>query len=114
VIDFRSYVERNQEVVDFVRDVTPGHIDKYTGTLDYACARFNTILLKLSQHPLRANEHGNDVAECFNIIQSFYEYTKRLINGHWIFGPVFKLILHIKGTVQIPKIKILLDKVNNY
>jgi hypothetical protein len=113
-MDFRSYVERNQKVVDFVRDVTPGHIDKYTGTLDYACTRFNTILLKLSQHPLKADEHKNDVNDCFNIIQSFYEYTKRLINANWIFGPAFKLILHYKGKVHIPKIKILLDKVNNY
>ena len=47
-MDFRSYVERNQKVIDFVNDVTPGYIDKYTGTLDYACARFNSILLKLS------------------------------------------------------------------
>jgi len=114
MMDFRSYVERNQEVVDFVKDVTPGHIDKYTGTLDHACARFNTILLKLSQHPLKADAHSDDVEECFNIIQSFYMDTKRLINAHWIFGPVFKLILHYKGKVHIPKIKILLDKVNNY
>jgi len=113
-MDFRSYVERNQKVVDFVKDVTPGHIDKYTGTLDHACARFNTILLKLSQHPLKADEYSNDVNDCFNIIQSFYEYTKRLINAHWFFGPVFKLILHYQGKVHIPKIKILLDKVNNY
>jgi hypothetical protein len=113
-MDFRSYVERNQAVIDFVRDVTPGHIDKYTGTLDYACARFNTILLKLSQHPLKADEHSNDVEECFNIIQSFYVYTKRLIDTHWIFNPIFKIILHYKGTIQLPKIKIMLDKVNNY
>ena len=113
-MDFRSYVEKNQKVVDFVNDVTPGHIDKHTGTLDYACARFNTILLKLSQHPLKADEHSNDVEECFNIIQSFYEYTKRLINTHWIFDPIFRIILHYKGTIQLPKIKILLDKVNNY
>jgi hypothetical protein len=113
-MDFRSYVERNQKVIDFVRDVTPGHIDKYTGTLDYACARFNTILLKLSQHPLKADAHKNHVEECFDIIQSFHEYTKRLINAHWIFGPILKLILHYKGKVHIPKIKILLGKVNNY
>jgi hypothetical protein len=112
-MDFRSYVERNQAVVDFVKDVTPGHIDKYTGTLDYACARFNTILLKLSQHPLKADAHKNDVEECFDIIQSFYGYTKRLINAHWIFGPAFKLILHYKGKVHIPKIKRLLERINN-
>ena len=114
MIDLKDLVLRNAKVQQFVKDVTPGHIDKYTGTLDYACARFNTILLKLSQHPLKADAYKNDVEECFNIIQSFYKYTKRLINAHWIFGPVFKLILHYKGTIQLPKIKILLDKVNNY
>tara|TARA_B100000405_G_C16651775_1_gene398736 strand:- start:457 stop:798 length:342 start_codon:yes stop_codon:yes gene_type:complete len=113
-MDFRDYVKRNQAVVDFVKDVTPGHIDKYTGTLDYACARFNSILLKLSQHPLKADEHSSDVEECLNLIQSFYLYTKKLLNTHWIFHPVYKLILHYKGKVHIPKIKILLDKVNNY
>ena len=46
-MDFRKYVQRNQKVVDFVKDVTPGLHDKYTGTLDYACARYNTILLNL-------------------------------------------------------------------
>tara|TARA_X000000950_G_scaffold275749_1_gene362594 strand:+ start:820 stop:1158 length:339 start_codon:yes stop_codon:yes gene_type:complete len=111
-MDFRSYVERNQEVVDFVRDVTPGHIDKYTGTLDYACARFNTILLKLSQHPIKADEYRNDVEECFNIIQSFYFYTKKLANIHWIYKPILKFILHYKGLIQIPKIKILLNSVD--
>jgi hypothetical protein len=111
-MDFRSYVERNQEVVDFVKDVTPGHIDKYTGTLDYACARFNTILLKLSQHPLKADAHSDDVEECFDIIQSFYLYTKKLVNFYWIYKPIIKLVLHYKGLTQIPKIKILLDKVD--
>ena len=111
-MDFRSYVERNQKVIDFVNDVTPGHIDKYTGTLDYACARFNTILLKLSQHPLKADAHKNDVEECFDIIQSFYLYTKKLVNLYWIYKPIIKLVLHYKGLTQIPKIKILLDKVD--
>lgn len=112
-MDFRSYVERNQEVVDFVNDVTPGHIDKYTGTLDYACARFNTILIKLSQDPLKADRHRHDVEECFNIIQDFYKHTKRFIRTHFLIRPLIKLILHYKGKVQIPKIKFLLEKINN-
>ena len=112
-MDFRSYVERNQKVIDFVNDVTPGYIDKYTGTLDYACARFNSVLLKLSQDVLKADEHRNDVEECFNIIQSFYHYTVRLTNTHRLIQPLIKFILHYKGKVQIPKIKILLDKINN-
>ena len=111
-MDFRSYVERNQKVIDFVNDVTPGHIDKYTGTLDYACARFNSILLKLSQDALKADAHRGDVEECFNIIQNFHLYTERLVNLHWMYKPFIKLLLHYKGLTQIPKIKILLDKVD--
>jgi len=112
-MDFRSYVERNQEVIDFVNDVTPGYMDKYTGTLDYACARFNTILIKLSQDPLKADQHQHDVSEFFVIIQDFYKYTKRFSNTHPIIKPVIKLVLHYKGKIQIPKIKLLLEKVNN-
>jgi len=112
-MDFRSYVERNQKVIDFINDVTPGHIDKFTGTLDYACARFNTILIKLSQHPLKADQFRNDVDECFNIIQSFYAYTKRFTETSVLLKPFIKLILHYKGTVQVPKIRILMDKINN-
>jgi hypothetical protein len=113
VIDFRSYVERNQKIIDFVNDVTPGYIDKYTGTLDYACARFNSILLKLSQDVLKADEHRNDVEECFDIIQNFYLHTVRLTNTHRLIHPIIKFILHYKGKVQIPKIKLLLEKINN-
>jgi hypothetical protein len=113
VIDPRSYVERNQKVVDFVNDVTPGHIDKYTGTLDHACARFNTILLKLSQDPLKADQFKDDVDECFYIIQDFYRYSTLLVNTHPIFSPIIKLVLHYKGKFHIPKIKILLNKITN-
>jgi len=112
-MDFRSYVERNQKVIDFVNDVTPGHIDKYTGTLDYATARFNTILIKLSQDPLKADQYRNDVEECFNIIHDFYNYTKLFAYKSPIIKPFIKLLLHYKGMVQVPKIKFLLEKINN-
>ena len=44
-MDFNDYVKQNQEVIQFVKDAMPGSIDKYVGTLDYASARFNTILI---------------------------------------------------------------------
>ena len=111
-MDFRGYVERNQKVIDFVRDVTPGHIDKYVGTLDYACARFNTMLLKLSQDPLNADLHKHQVRQCFEIIQNFYKWTRILTNSHWIYRPLVKLMLYYKGKIQIPKIKLLLETTN--
>ena len=56
-MDFNDYVKQNQEVIQFVKDAMPGSIDKYVGTLDYASARFNTILIKLSQEPLMADQY---------------------------------------------------------
>jgi hypothetical protein len=112
-MDLDTYVKKNQQVVEFVRDVTPGIIDRYVGTLDYASARFNTILLRLSEDPLKADRFNQDLNECFEIIQSFYKFTTRLITWPWALIPVAKFILHIKGKIDIPKIKFLLDKVNN-
>jgi len=112
-MDFRSYVEKNQTVVQFVLDAMPGHNDRYIGTLDYATSRFNTILLRLSEDPLKADQYAQDVQECFDIIQSFYKFTIRLINWPYWLQPLAKLILHIKGKIDIPKIKFLLEKVNN-
>jgi|TARA_R100000030_G_scaffold43975_1_gene33219 hypothetical protein len=110
---FQEYVESNQTVIQFVKDAMPGENDKYTGTLDYATARFNTILLRLSEDPLKADRHSNDLQECFHAIQSFYKYTLRLNTWPVIMKPIIKLILHYKGTFQIPKIKFLLEKINN-
>lgn len=112
-MDLRSYVRENQQVMEFVRHATPGVIDKYIGTLDYATARFNTILLKLSQDQLSADEHRNEIEECFGIIQSFYNDTKRYITWAYVFKPIMALKLHYTGTTQIPKIKFLLEKINN-
>tara|TARA_Y100000592_G_scaffold99230_1_gene174510 strand:+ start:305 stop:643 length:339 start_codon:yes stop_codon:yes gene_type:complete len=112
-MNFEQYVEGNQAIMQFVKDATPGENDKYVGTLDYATARFNTILLRLSNDPLQADIHRNDVQECFDVIQSFYKYTMRLVNWPRFLQPLVKLILHVQGKLGIPKIKLLLDKINN-
>lgn len=112
-MDLRHYVRENQQVMDFVQHATPGVIDKYVGTLDYATARFNTILLKLSQDHLRADEHSHEIQECFRVIQNFHEDTKRYLMWPYIFKPVMAVKLHWSGTTQIPKIKFLLEKINN-
>ena len=112
-MDFKGYVIRNQEVIQFVKDAMPGSIDKYVGTLDYASARFNTILIKLSQDPLLADQHRTDVEECFSTIQSFYVYTTRYIRAPYFIKPLFSFVLYLIGKIQIPKIKILLNKINN-
>ena len=112
-MDLRSYVRENQQGMDFVQHATPGIIDKYVGTLDYATARFNTILLKLSQDPLGADQHRNEIDECFRIIQNFYADTKKYLMWPYIFKPIMAVKLHWSGTTQVPKIKFLLEKINN-
>ena len=112
-MDLRSYVRENRQVMEFVQHATPGVIDKYVGTLDYATARFNTILLKLSQDPLGADEHSNAIDECFNVIQRFYTDTKKYLTWPYLLKPIMALKLHLAGTIQIPKIKSLLEKINN-
>ncbi len=112
-MDLQQYVKGNETVIQFVKDTTPGENAKYTGTLDYATARFNTILLRLSESPLKADQHKQEVQECFEIIQDFYRYTKKFASAHQVLKPFVKLLLHYKGTIHIPKIKFLLDKINN-
>ena len=112
-MDFKDYVKHNQEVIQFVKDAMPGSIDKYVGTLDYASSRFNTILLKLSQEPLMADQYKDDVKECFNTIHSFYNTTKKYIQAPYVIKPLYSCLLYVIGTTRIPKIKLLLEKINN-
>ena len=112
-MDLRSYERENQKVMEFVKHATPGVIDKYVGTLDYATARFNTILLKLSQDPLRADTHRHDIDSCFQTIQSFYEDTKKYLIWSYAFKPIIMIKLHWTGKTGIPKIKRLLQKIDN-
>ena len=50
-MDLRYFVEENSKIIQSITDRVPGHtrLDMYYGTLDYATARFHTILIKLSQ-----------------------------------------------------------------
>ena len=60
-----DYVRANKEVIEFVQNAVPGAIDKYVGTLDYATARFNTILLRLSEDPIMLDEFMPEARDCF-------------------------------------------------
>ena len=54
-MNLKNYVQGNQKVINLVKDRVPGdnQVNMYYGTLDYATARFHTILLKLSQDVLK-------------------------------------------------------------
>ena len=105
----------NQEIVQKITDRLPGDpkLDMYYGTLDYATSRFNTILLRLSQDQILAQEYQVEVHECFEAIQSFYGNVKRYDIWPRPFKFIIGIVLHGIGTRRIPKIKRLLDKLNN-
>ena len=107
------YVKANKDIIQFVKNAVPGAVDKYVGTLDYATARFNTILIIVSQDRILEEVHKADVEECFNTIQDFYNSTKKLITWPWVFKPLMKIRLHTIGTKRIPAIKRLLNRLEN-
>ena len=114
-MNLQTYVEENRKIIDLVNDRVGGKedVDRYYGTLDYATARFNTILLKISQDKLLADEHKGEVSDCFNAIQDFYNNVQRYRFWPRIARPFIKLNLHGIGTRRIPKIKNLLELINS-
>ena len=114
-MNLKDFVSENQKIIELVRDRVGGEntVDMYYGTLDYATARFHTILIKLSQDKIKEVEHTTEVLDCFNAIQDFYNNVQRYRFWPKIIRPLIKLNLHGIGTRRIPKIKILLEKLNN-
>ena len=114
-MNLKDFVLKNQKIIELVKDRVGGKedVDMYYGTLDYATARFNTILIKLSQDKIKEIEHTTEVLDCFNAIQDFYNNVQRYRFWPEITRPFIKLNLFGIGTRRIPKIKNLLEKLDN-
>ena len=114
-MNLKDFVLENQKIIELVNDRVGGKedVDKYYGTLDYATARFNTILIKLSQDKIKQVEHTTEVLECFDAIQDFYNNVQRYRFWPKIARPFIRLNLYGIGTRRIPKIKNLLEKLHN-
>ena len=110
-----QYVIENKKVIELVKNKNQNDatLGKYYGTLDYATARFHTILIKISQDAVLEQVHSKDVLECFDTIQDFYKNVQR-----YRFWPKFtrfvtRRIIHRIGTKRIPAIKRLLNRLEN-
>ena len=114
-MNLKDFVIKNRKIIELVKDRVGGEnvVDMYYGTLDYATARFNTILIKLSQDKIKEVEHSTEVLDCFNAIQDFYNNVQRYRFWPKITRPLIKLNLYGIGTRRIPKIKNLLEKLDN-
>ena len=114
-MNLQTFVEKNRKIIELVNDRVGGdeQVDKYYGTLDYATARFNTILLKLAHNKTLEEDYQTDIMDCHTAIQDFYKVTQRYRFWPKITRPFISMILHGIGTRRIPKIKKLLEKINN-
>lgn len=114
-MDLKYYVTQNQKLIEDIKSRTPGQddVDMYYGTLDYATARFHTILIKISQDRILEQIHSKDVLECFETIQDFYKNVQRYRFWPGFTRFVIKRIIHNIGTKRIPAIKRLLNRLEN-
>ena len=105
-MNLEDYVKENQKIISMVKERVPGRpeVDMYYGTLDYATARFNTILLKLSQDRLLEDRLKADVEDCFKTIQDFYDNVQRYSKRHQRSGDLDHLTAALRavGTVTPP------------
>ena len=110
-----EYVTQNKKVIELVKNKSQNDpmLGKYYGTLDYATARFNTILIKLSQDAVLEEINKQDTLDCFNAIQDFYKNVQRYRFWPKFTRPFIKMILHGIGTKRIPLIKKLLNRLEN-
>ena len=111
-----EFVKQNQKIIELIKDKVPGRedVDMYYGTLDYATARFHSILIKHSQDKVLEHRFMAETEECFKTIQDFYKNVQRYRFWPKFTRPVIKLILHGIGVKRIPQIKKLLEKIDNY
>jgi hypothetical protein len=114
IVDHKQFVLDNRPIQQFILDRLPGNYDIYFGTLDKALQRFNTVLLRLSEDPLLAEENNLEVIDCQKAIHDFYNYSLKLSHtNNWFMKIYYKTCLHGIGTRRIPKIRKLLDRLGN-
>ena len=110
-----DYVNKNKHIMEWLvnKDHQSEVLGKYYGTIDYATSRFNSILLKLSQDKIKYLDKQDEVDECFDIIQNFFNYTIKYQNATLFTRWYYKCCLHGIGINKIPKIKNLLKNLDN-
>jgi hypothetical protein len=108
---YRELVQHNQGILNYCRSrpQTKSDDQMLTASVDVAIARLNTILLKLIQHPISAEEYNTDVKKCQDAIDSFYYYIQKMDRWPNFTRWFWRYLLHRTGKKKMPHIKTLLN-----
>jgi len=109
-----AMVRQNQDIMEYLRSAHS--INDYSmkvGSLDYAISRINTIILRLSQYPLLADEYFGELKSCHNTARSFHRNMRREESWPGFLKWYPRWRIHNIGTKQFPKIARLLASVES-
>jgi hypothetical protein len=109
-----AMVRQNQDIIEYLRHAHRiGDYSMLVGSLDYAIARINTVILRLSQYPLLADQYFSELKSCHNSVRAFHKNMVRTESWprflRWY--PGFRL--HRIGSKKFPRIALLLVRVEN-
>ena len=109
-----AMVRQNQDMLEYLRHAhSIGDYGMKVGSLDYAIARINTIILRLSQHPLLADRHFTELADCHDAVREFYLNMQREETWPRLFKWYPRYMIHRIGIKRFPNIAKLLARVGN-
>ena len=107
-----AMVRQNQDIIEYLRHAHRiGDYGMLVGSLDYAISRINTIILRLSQHPLLADQYFSELKSCHNSVRAFHRNMQRSESwpGFLRWYPEWRT--HWIGRKQFPRIARLLARV---
>ena len=109
-----AMVRQNQDIIEYLRHAHYiGDYGMLVGSLDYAISRINTVILRLSQYPLLADEYFAELKSCHNSVRAFHKNMVRTESWpnflRWY--PEFRT--DWIGRKQFPRIARLLARVEN-
>ena len=107
-------VRQNQVIIEYLRHAHYiGDYSMLVGSLDYAISRINTIILRLSQYPLLADQYFSDLKSCHDSVRAFHRNMQRTENWPRLLRWYPDWRTHWIGRRQFPKIAKLLARVEN-
>ena len=109
-----AMVRQNQAIIEYLRHAHRiGDYGMLVGSLDYAISRINTIILRLSQYPLLADQYFSELKSCSHSVRAFHRNMQRSESWPRFLRWYPEWRTHWIGRKQFPRIARLLSRVEN-